>query len=747
MKFSRYQIRFLIPLGITLILASILAFCAMGVLTQRWFLKDMELRSSLVASTLSDTIAEAVEENNLEHLRMVFEKAAADERLSALGLCGANGNLLLATQEYPTDLTCAQAKATRKHSPPILDTPSGDLHIAIYPVHLASGENIKLILLHGMDYVERRTTLSRQYFLIFVTLLGIVIAITTITTAQLSWNTWVRGVRGILRGDSIISLLPGRPTDLPVELASDIRTRLRDLEDEYRRLHYTEESWTPERLQTLLRSQLKGDQVMIISNREPWIHDHINGEIVAHQPASGLVTAIEPVMRACSGVWIAHGSGSADHVTADAQDRLVLPPGSPQYTLRRIWLSKEEEDGYYSGMSNKGLWPLSHHAHVQPSFSEQDWNYYQSINQRFADAAIAEARVEDPVILVQDYHLALVPAMLREKLPKAFIITFWHIPWPNHESFTICPWHSKILKGLLGSTILGFQTRYHCHNFIETADRLLEARIDHERSTVLFGSQETLVESYPISIAWPDNAQQAAWPSVQAHRHATEQRFRLPEDSMILLGVDRLDYTKGLYERLSAYEHLLEAHPEYIGRLVFLQIAVPSREHIDEYRRFGERIADLTERINARFGTKSYRPIHLLAKFHSHEELLALYRSADGCVVSSLHDGMNLVCKEFIAARDDEQGVLLLSQFAGATRELPEALPLNPYHIEGMAEAMHRALTMSSAEQRERMASMRMTVREANVFRWAGRMLTDASRQRLNQRMEQRVSAFHEKLS
>jgi len=456
------------------------------------------------------------------------------------------------------------------------------------------------------------------------------------------------------------------------------------------------------------------------------------------------VTAVEPVMRACSGTWIAHGSGSADRDVVDAHDRVAVPPGHNDYQLRRLWLTPEEEQGYYYGFANEGMWPLCHVAHVRPVFRESDWEAYKAVNQRFADAVVAEARTEDPVVLVQDYHFALLPAMVRAKLPQATILTFWHIPWPNPESFGICPWRREILQGMLGSTILGFHTRFHCKNFMETVDRYLEARIEDEHSTISFQDKETLVEAYPISIEWPTDAQVAAWPPVAECRRRVAERLGLPEGLCLAVGVDRFDYTKGILERLNAVERLLEKAPEWIGRFVFVQVAAPTRGALDEYRSHQERVERLTARINTRFGRPGYQPVHLLAHHHAADQLNELFRAADICIVTSLHDGMNLVCKEFVAARDDQQGVLVLSRFAGAARELTEALIVNPYHVEETADALLRAAVMPVAEQRERMASLRSTVREFNVFRWAGRMLTDAGRWRLRARIEARVRRFGE---
>jgi trehalose 6-phosphate synthase len=419
-----------------------------------------------------------------------------------------------------------------------------------------------------------------------------------------------------------------------------------------------------------------------------------------------------------------------------------VPPSDPAYTLRRIWLSKSEEKGYYYGFANEGLWPLCHIAHVRPVFRTEDWEHYRAVNEKFADAVVEEARTDDPVVLIQDYHFALLPRLVRERLPRATIITFWHIPWPNPESFGICPWRSEIIDGLLGSTILGFHTRYHCNNFLQTVDRFLEARIEYESSTVSFGGHLTQVESYPISIAWP--AATADDETIDAARARIRRDLGVEESQRLGLGVDRLDYTKGIVERLRSVEKLFELHPEWIGRFTFVQIAAPSRSSLDEYQRFEAQVRATAAQINARFGDGAWQPIRLLIEHHDSGSVRAHYRACDLCMVTSLHDGMNLVAKEFVAARDDGLGTLILSQFAGASRELHEALIVNPYHIEQVAEALHRALAMPEHEQRERMTSLRHLVREFNVYRWAGRMLLDAARLRRRERIAARIDEYSE---
>ncbi|WAC72154.1 trehalose-6-phosphate synthase [Roseateles sp. SL47] len=748
MKSIHLQIRFLVPLMVTLTLAALLALPLLDRMTLRWFSRDLSARGAMVAKTLSLAISDIEPNAKLDRLRGLLERGVLDERLVGIALCSATNEQILSTKGFPGSLTCQEARTMARQQDPRLELSSGAVHIGDFPVNAQQADSDRLVLLHDLSLPDRRSIDTRRYMIIFITVLGLAVAGITMVVAQLSWRGWVSGMRAILRGEGLVRpLLPGGgaggagdspPPELqPLEV--EIRQHLRELEDNLYREHGPLTPWDPERLRSLLRTQLRGDQVIVVSNREPYIHLRGDKGITVSRPASGLVTAVEPVMRACSGTWIAHGSGSADRDTVDEHDRVAVPPDTKDYVLRRIWLTDEEEQGYYQGFANEGLWPLCHVAHVRPVFRESDWAQYRAVNQRFADAVVAEARSDDPVVLVQDYHFALLPAMVREKLPKATIITFWHIPWPNPESFGICPWRRELLQGMLGSTILGFHTRFHCKNFTETVDRYLEARIEHEHSTISYQGEPTLVQSYPISIAWPTDDERMTWPAPSQARRAVIERLGLTHDACIAVGVDRFDYTKGILERLHAVERLLEKYPQWQGRFVLVQVAAPTRNALEEYREFQDRIHRVTDRINQRFGSDRYQPVRLLAEHHDHAALMELYRAADMCVVTSLHDGMNLVCKEFIAARDDEQGVLILSRFAGAARELPEALVINPYHVEETTDALHRAATMPPQEQRERMASLRMTVREFNVYRWAGRMLADAGQWRLRERITRRV--------
>ncbi|TPI48202.1 trehalose-6-phosphate synthase [Mesorhizobium sp. B2-9-1] len=540
-----------------------------------------------------------------------------------------------------------------------------------------------------------------------------------------------------------VPAMAGSGDDFATEAARKV---LREFEKNGQSVDAALVTWSPETLRKILADELPDAQVIIVSNREPYIHNETrDGNVELVVPASGLVSALEPITRACAGTWIAYGGGTADRTVVDRNDRVQVPPGNPSYTLRRVWLSDDEYQGYYLGFANEGLWPLCHIAFTRPIFRESDWEAYEAVNRKFAETVVAEARNERPIVLVQDYHFALLPRMIRERLPEAIVITFWHIPWPNSEVFSICPWRERILDGLLGSSIVGFHTQFHANNFTESVDRFMESRIERADAAISYGGQVTLVHSYPISIEWPVELLKTL-PSVEECRARVRKRFRIPAGAKLCVGVERLDYTKGILDRFHALEELFIRHPETIGNVVFLQIAAPSRGTLPAYKQLHEECLRYADELNQRYGSKFYQPVVMVAEHHSQAAVYELYRAADICLVTSLHDGMNLVAKEFVASRDDERGVLLLSTFAGASRELLEALIVNPYDAAMMSEAMLQAMTMGPDEQHERMRRMRDIVRDNNVYRWAGSMLLDAARLRKRGDLD-RVTALYDRPS
>ncbi|MDQ9171962.1 trehalose-6-phosphate synthase [Oxalobacteraceae bacterium R-40] len=738
----RLSLRFIAPLALVLVLFAYVVVPLVGNMTLRWFTRDLDTRSQMLASALQEPLQEYVPQKSQRRITQLFDRSVQqDGRLYALAFCDPGGTLLYKTVAYPTAaLGCHMAEEGRELRQTLVDLPEGKVHVTESPVNREAEYLGKLILVHDMSFIERRSSEAQKYVIALFALLAVVISLITVFVAHISWRGWIHAMKGILRRDVVTRSQANTPPELR-PLVGDLRALLHEYNVERRVEEHSPQMWTPEKLRSLLHDELAGDEIIVVSNREPYIHHRTAEGVEVRRPASGLVTAVEPVMRACSGTWIAHGAGSADRETVDLNDRVAVPPKRPSYTLRRVWLSKEEEQGYYYGFANEGLWPLCHIAHVRPVFRTADWEYYVTVNQRFADAVIAEAHTDDPIVLVQDYHFALVPRMVREKLPRATIIMFWHIPWPNPESFGICPWREEILEGLLGSTLLGFHTPFHCKNFIETVDRYLETRIEHEASTITYGGDVTQVEPYPISIAWPEGD----LPSIAECYRSVRHELGVGEKHLLALGVDRLDYTKGILERFQAVERMLEMHPALIGRFSLVQIAAPSRSSLDEYQNFESRVRMLAQRINKRFGSENYEPILLKIQHYESDQVVRYYRAAEVCVVTSLHDGMNLVAKEYIAAREDERGVLVLSQFTGAARELHEALIINPYHIEQGADALYRALTMPELEQRDRMRAMRSLVRDFNVYRWAGRMLLDAARLRRREQIRARIHAYNRK--
>jgi trehalose 6-phosphate synthase len=484
--------------------------------------------------------------------------------------------------------------------------------------------------------------------------------------------------------------------------------------------------WTKERLENVVRQRLGDVKVVVVANREPYIHAYDGEEIRCIRPASGLTTALDPVMRVCGGVWVGHGSGSADWAVVDDRNRVPVPPENPSYTLRRVRLSKQEEQGYYYGFANQALWPLCHVAYTRPSFRADDWEQYRRVNEKFADAILDEVGDSPALVFVQDYHYALLPRMLKNARSDLMVMQFWHIPWPNPEVFRVCPWSNEILDGLLGNDLLSFHIQYHCNNFLDTVDRSLEARVDMEHFAVTKGGQNTFVRPHPISID-PDFVLDSLPSDLDREETRLRRKLRVGRERL-LVGVDRVDYTKGIPERFGAVDRLLTLHPELKGTFSFVQVGAPSRTHIPAYRQLSDQLDRLADEINWRHGHDSWRPIIFLHEHYEPSEVFMLYRMAAGCVVSSLHDGMNLVAKEFVATRSDLRGVLVLSCFTGASRELTGAVLINPYATDEFAESLYTALTMSDEEQEQRMAWMRERIYDHNIYGWAGTLLSEASK-------------------
>jgi trehalose 6-phosphate synthase len=482
--------------------------------------------------------------------------------------------------------------------------------------------------------------------------------------------------------------------------------------------------WTRESLHDLVKEKLSGYLFVVVSNREPYIHTFSGRKIVTQVPASGLTTALDPVMQACGGTWIASGRGDADRKVVDKENKVAVPPNEPRYALKRVWLSREEEDGYYYGFSNDALWPLCHIAYTRPVFAESDWNNYKKVNEIFAKAVLDEVGDKKAFVFIQDYHLTLLSQLIKEKNPNIITAQFWHIPWPNREAFRICPWQEEILRGLLGNDLLGFHIRYHCNNFLDTVNWAIEAKVDWERYEVTCGGKKTAVRPFPISIDFEEISQEARKKEVAAEVRRLKNRLGL-KDELIGVGFDRMDYTKGIPDRFRAVARFFEKYPAYREKVAFIQAGVPSRVQLEPYKKLNNEIEDLVEKINWKHDLGRWKSIIYLREHLSPLSLMALRRMANFFVVSSLHDGMNLVAKEFVASRFDEDGVLILSPFTGAARELPDALLVNPYATDHFADAIKDALEMPREERQKRMGKMREVVRENNIFKWASDIITD----------------------
>jgi trehalose 6-phosphate synthase len=736
-------LRVLLPLLVVLAGLAWGASVVVNDTTRAWFERDVALRSRLAAGGAREALVAHARANDRKKLRGILDEIARDDRIMAAAVCDTSMRTLARTAGLPDRTACEALSARGLAEIPadgqdIIEEPDGGLvHTSIVPL-VDEGRLLgHVIVVHDLSFVSRREAAMRRFTLGVFAVVALIASIATVVMRRFNWIGWTRELRRLLP-------LGGRTSDggaggeLFAPLLSDLRSAMADLAAEQRAS--TGGRWTPERLHQTLTESLEGDSVVILANREPYIHERRDdGRVHVVHPASGLVTALEPVMRACSGVWVAHGSGSADRDAVDRRAHVRVPPGEESYALRRVWLNEEEERGYYYGFANEGLWPLCHLVYTRPTFRAADWRHYEAVNRRFAAAVCDEVEGPDPIVLVQDYHFALAPAMIREGLPRATVIAFWHIPWPSPDRLGVCPWPRELLEGMLGSSVVGFHTQQHCNSFIDCVDRFLEARIDRERMSVVLGGRETLVRAYPISIEWP-NHWAASAPPVAECRRSVLAELGLGPDGLVGVGVDRLDYTKGIEERLLAVERTLERFPRLRGRFTFAQLGAPSRTLIPEYRGLNERVEAVADRINRRFAEGTWRPIALLRAHHEPPTIFRYLRAADLCYVSSLHDGMNLVAKEFIAAREDERGVLILSRFTGAARELAEALLVNPYDLEEASAAMATALAMSPAEQAERMRALRGQVSDFNVYRWAGRMLTDAARLRKRERLASRLS-------
>jgi len=481
--------------------------------------------------------------------------------------------------------------------------------------------------------------------------------------------------------------------------------------------------WTRDSLHDLVKEKLADYDLITVSNREPYVHMRSGKDIVARIPPSGLTAALDPVMQACGGTWIAFGSGDADKKAVGYNNIVRVPPEDPRYDLKRVWLTKADDNGYY-GFSNEALWPLCHIAYTRPVFNEKDWLAYQKVNKKFAKIVLDTVGDKKAFVFTQDYHLALLSRLIKEKNPNIITAQFWHIPWPNPEVFRICPWKEEILHGLLGNDLLGFHIRFHCNNFMETVEQEIESKVDWERFEITHQGKTTAIRPFPISVDFEEISRRVQRAEVAAEIKSIKKRLGLT-DEKIGVGFDRMDYTKGIPDRFQAMARFFERHPQYHGKVVFIQGGVQSRTQFEPYKRLNMELDDLVEKINWEHDLGRWKSIIFLRETLSPLAMMALRRMADFFVVSPLHDGMNLVAKEFVASRADEDGVLILSPFTGSARELPDALQVNPYATDYFADAIKQALEMPREERQRRMRRMREVVQENNIYKWAADIITE----------------------
>jgi trehalose-6-phosphate synthase len=746
----RTTLKLVSPLIVSVAIVSLL-FAGYQVRTQKRILRnELVHRAETLGESLQESVESLSERGAERNLQRLVDRFGQKEHLRGVAVYDAWGTAL-AISPAIADLFREQPQAAVRAVQ--LATGYGEFGqaggsaIYIYAVPLRSdGKSFKtLAVIYDASYIEtqtsrtfRDTLLNALVQTLLIAGLAIVLVRWTLTGPLKRTVGWLRTLRAG-QTPTAAQLPQGEIFDQihreVTHLANDLTAARASAEEEARLRDTSASLWTAERLRVSVRDKLAEKPLYVVSNREPYMHVFGEKDKSIHVivPASGVVTALEPVLLACNGTWIANGSGNADREVVDAHDRLRVPPEHPSYTLRRVWLNDEEDRGYYEGFSNEGLWPLCHIAHTRPVFRPEDWLQYQRINRRFADTVLEEMEnTESPILLAQDYHFALLPRMVKEARPDARVAIFWHIPWPNAEVFGICPWQRELVDGLLGADLIGFHIQTHCNNFLETVDRALEALTEWDRFAVNRQGHVTRVRPYPISVAFPENNHASGGTPSSGEQRAMLCAELGIEASLLGVGVDRVDYTKGILERFRGIEHFLDNYPAYQRRFTFVQIGAPSRTDIPRYKQFLEEVSTEAERINARFQVGHWKPIVFLKKHHSHEEIARYYRAASVCAVTSLHDGMNLVAKEFVAARDDERGALILSTFAGAAHELPDALLVNPYDIQQMADSIHQALEMSEEQQSIRMARMRKMVHEHNVYRWAANLLSDLTEIRVD---------------
>ncbi len=731
---------FILPILIIAIIVLVTSGIFQVRLEEKRLFDDMAKRAMAVAESMELSARQALTNNDLRSIMRLVEKFQKRERLQGCVIYDKDGNVLAVTERFmewklKDKPYLKEILASKNPRRAIEKFKQYTVYSYVHPVLDEDGNIIGLIeIIYDTSYVFTRLTGMWQRLsvtlIILIALIAIILLIVQrhiFTDPVERLTEWFRRFqKGEIDHDHPIKEKGelGKLASEVEQVALGLRVARKAATEEAQVRLDREDLWTEEKLKDLVRARLGENALFVVSNREPYLHviDEATGQARCVRPASGVVTALDPMMRACGGTWIAHGSANADRKFVNSKNKLGVPPEDNCYILKRVWLTKEEEDGYYYGFSNEGLWPLCHITHTRPIFRESDWQIYKKANQKFADSVLEDLPAKNPFVFIQDYHFTLLPQMIKAKRPDATIALFWHIPWPNPEVFSICPYQAEILDGMLGCDLIGFHVQYHCNNFIDTANRFLECRVDTEKFSIVRGGKETFVRSFPISV--DININSAVTKDDKEHMDRICKEYEL-DGKIIGVGVDRIDYTKGLTERMVAIDRFLEKYPDFRKKFVFIQIGAPSRTHIKRYHDLFGEIDELVEKINWKYMSDDWKPIIYIKQQFSPEEIKPFYRLADICIVSSLHDGMNLVAKEYVAAKNDLNGSLILSRFTGASRELTDAIQVNPYSIEEFADSIKLAVDMPVPEKKRRMENMRKIVAENNIYKWAGNIITE----------------------
>lgn len=729
---------FLITAGVVLAVSAIVGIFTLAEVRreQADLTARLQSRSLVLAESLAENIEPFYLSRATSSLQRIIDRFVSTERLAGLAVFDSSANAVAFSEGLvlPSPSLVALAMDSDEPRDDFAGVAGARMFVQVVPLHEEGRVIGALAISQDATYIDesiREIWLDNILRLLAqIVLFSIAIFILVRWVFFHSISRMVRSLQALRKGDTDVDTIHSSGLLAPLageisKVTASLRQARQAASAEARmRLEQIDSPWTAERLKEFIRAYVKDRPIFVVSNGEPYVNKRIKGRLEWSVPAGGVVTAIEPVMEACGGMWIAHGSGPADRETADAEGKLRVPHDEPKYTLKRIWLTPEEVKGYYNGFSNEAIWPLCHMAHVRPEFRREDWQEYRKVNGLFAKTLLEEIRhVERPIVLIQDYHLALVPALVKKSRPDAQIAMFWHIPWPSAAQFSICPWREEIIEGMIGADIVGFHTQQYCNNFLDTVANEVESRIDFEHFSIFREEHRTFVKPFPISIAFPGVAERRAEADP-----AILKRLGIREGQKLILGVDRLDYIKGIPERLRGIEFLLDSHPEYRGAFTLLQIGSPTRESVEKYQEYTARVVEEVERINAKFGTPEWRPVVFEHRSYPRDDLRTLYQLADVCLVTSLHDGMNLVAKEYVAARNDELGSLVLSHFTGASRDMKGALLINPYSAEETASALHEALSMPKTEQHRRMKTMRASVRDYNIYRWSAEIIKALAR-------------------